>query len=239
MADPLLLLPGLMCDARLWGPVQERLWALVPERDRYAGAHVAALRGARSAPDLAARLLRHAPPRFALAGAALGAMVALEMVAQAPERITRLTLLAGDARPDALEKAPARFRLLEAMEREGARTMVAREFWPDAVPAARREDAALFDLLCDMADTLGPAVLREQTAVLIHRADSRPRLAAIQVPVLLISGEEDRLCPPARMQEIAETVPGARAMLLPGVGHLPSLEAPEAVAAGFAEWLAA
>ena len=112
MADPLLLLPGLMCDARLWGPVQERLWALVPERDRYAGAHVAALRGARNAPDLAARLLRHAPPRFALAGAALGAMVALEMVAQAPERITRLALLAGDARPDALEKAPARFRLL-------------------------------------------------------------------------------------------------------------------------------
>ena len=44
MADPLLLLPGLMCDARLWGPLQERLWDQVPERDRYAGAHVAALR---------------------------------------------------------------------------------------------------------------------------------------------------------------------------------------------------
>ena len=58
MADPLLLLPGLMCDARLWGPVQERLRVLVPDRNLYAGAHVAALRGARSAPDLAARLLR-------------------------------------------------------------------------------------------------------------------------------------------------------------------------------------
>ena len=89
---PLVLLPGTLCDARLFAPMLTHLKGIdtiVPE-----------LRGASSTPDMAAALLATLPPRFALAGFSLGGIVALEMAAQAPERIVGLALLDTTARPD-------------------------------------------------------------------------------------------------------------------------------------------
>ena len=92
--EPLVLLPGTLCDGRVFQPVINRL----PARPVI----IPALTGAESAPAMATRLLESLPCRFALAGFSLGGIVALEMIAQAPERITRLALLDTTARHDPL-----------------------------------------------------------------------------------------------------------------------------------------
>ena len=78
------MLPGTLCDARLYAPVVERLG--LP-------ATIPALAGAETAAALAQLILAAAPERFSLCGFSLGAIVALEIVAQAPERVERLALI--------------------------------------------------------------------------------------------------------------------------------------------------
>lgn len=108
---PLVLLPGTLCDARLFAPVLERLprvATLLPS-----------LVGATTAPDMAKKLLAELPDRFVLAGFSLGGIVALEMVAQAPERIAGLALLDTTARPDPEANHRVRRSAAEAARRDG------------------------------------------------------------------------------------------------------------------------
>lgn len=227
--QPLLLLPGTLCDARVWEATLLHLGVR---------AACPTLSGAATTRGMAEKLLREAPERFALAGFSLGGIVALEMAAQAPGRVSRLALIASTARPDPPENAFARRQAVERFAAEGARATVSQLFWQTYVAPGRRADAALFELIVDMAEALGPAVFREQTSMAIHRADSRPRLPALTVPTLIVGGMEDVLCPPDRSAEIAAAMPGARCTLLPGVGHFVPLEAPEVLAAALAAWLA-
>src|SRR5437868_10378145 len=90
--EPLVLLPGTLCDERVFFPLLERLspWTIMTP----------SLGDAESAPDIARHLLQTLPPRFALGGFSLGGIIALEMIAQQPERITRLALIDTTARPD-------------------------------------------------------------------------------------------------------------------------------------------
>ncbi|MET0429678.1 MAG: alpha/beta fold hydrolase [Microvirga sp.] len=232
---PLLLLPGTLCDARVFAPVVARL------RDadgRIGGAVIVGdMTGADSTPALAAKLLAEAPPRFALAGFSLGGIVGLEMIAQAPERIERIALLATNARPDPAANAAPRRDAVERARRHGVATFID-DSWPKPVAPCNATDAALRALIVAMAETGGPAVLASQSEVAIHRADSRPRLAAITVPALVLCGEDDVVCRPDAHREMAGLIPGATLAILPGAGHFVTLEAPDAVAAHLRAWLA-
>ncbi len=89
-----------------------------------------------------------------------------------------------------------------------------------------------------MADRVGrPAFHRQQRAIM-GRPDSRPGLAAIAVPTLVAVGEGDVLTPPELAEEMAAGIPGARLARIPGAGHLPPMETPDAVTALLREWLA-
>src|SRR5690606_3422780 len=97
MDQPLVLVPGLRCDGYLYAPIIE----LLPD-------HVAAVVADISRDDsiaaMARRILVSAPARFALAGLSMGGYVVLEMIRQAPERITHLALLDTNARADSEER---------------------------------------------------------------------------------------------------------------------------------------
>lgn len=231
MDVPLLLLPGTLCDARVWGPVSARLG--------HPDTRTPALLGADTPQAMAALLLRDAPPRFSLAGFSLGAVVALEIAAQAPERVRRLALISGNAHPDPADSVARRQALLAAVRADGMRAVVERSLWPHYVAASRREDAKLRDLIIAMAEGLGAGALEAQNGIAIHRADSRPRLAALGMPVLAVAGAEDAVCPPSRSREIAGAAPHGCAVILDGVGHFVPLEAPAALAAHLSEFLAA
>ena len=90
-----------------------------------------------------------------------------------------------------------------------------------------------------MADETGPEAFVRQQRVIIGRPDSRPSLAAIRCPTLVLVGEGDELTPPALSQEIAAGIPGARLVVVPDSGHLSTLEQPEQVTEALMQWIAA
>lgn len=227
--DHLLLLPGLLCDARLW-------------RGQIAGlaapATVADLTRDDSVADMATRALAEAPPRFALAGLSMGGYVAFEIMRRAPERVTRLMLFDTSARPDTPEQSRRR-RGLMALSRAGRFRGVTPRLLPMLVHPDRVEEQPLADEVMAMADRVGKeAFLRQQTAIM-NRPDSRPDLPTIAVPVLVVVGAQDALTPPELAREIAGGVPGARYAEIPDCGHLPTMEHPEQATALMAEFLAA
>jgi pimeloyl-ACP methyl ester carboxylesterase len=85
-------------------------------------------------------------------------------------------------------------------------------------------------------DTGADAFVRQQLAIM-SRPDSRPGLAAIRAPTLVLVGEGDELTPPALAQEIAAGIPGARLVVVPDSGHLSTLEQPTDVNKTLVDWM--
>jgi pimeloyl-ACP methyl ester carboxylesterase len=212
-AVPLVMLPGTLCDARLFAPVLDLLClpALTPQ-----------IAGASSAAELVDALLPTLPHRFSLCGFSLGAIVALELAARAPERIERLALIGCN---------PGR------LSQEAARTRAAMSRKAFVETSGRHADPATHALIEDMADATSSAY-RDQTRITLTRADSRPRLGRLHMPTLIVCGAQDSICPPALSIETARAIPGARLALIEGAGHYVTLERPDAVAKQLAAWLA-
>ena len=225
---PLLLLPGTLCDERLFLPLMARL-------DR-TDMRVVPIAGGSSAAEVAARILREAPPRFALLGFSLGGIVALEMAAQAPERIERLALVDTTARPDPAENAQKRRAQAAQARTDGIETYVD-EGWTASVSPLRAGDGALRQTILAMARDAGAEVLAEQAEVAIRRADGRPRLGAIRVPTLILAGADEAVCPLEAHEELAAGIPGSRYFTIPAAGHFAPLENPDAVARHVRDWL--
>lgn len=225
---PLLLLPGTVCDERLFVPLMGAL--------DYPDMRVMEMTGARTAPALAARLLKQAPERFALAGFSLGGIVALEMVAQAPERIERLALIDTTPRPDPEANAVAR-RAAVARARAAGMDGYILDAWPRLVCPANADSAPLREAILTMARDGGAEVLADQSEVAIHRADSRQRLGAITVPTLILAGADEQVCPIEAHEELAAGIAGSRFFTIPQAGHFAPLENPAAVARHMRAWL--
>jgi pimeloyl-ACP methyl ester carboxylesterase len=226
---PILLVPGLACSARIYGPVMPALWRFGPVtvanhiRDDSMGA-------------IAQRILAEAPPRFALAGHSMGGYIAFEIMRQAPERVARLALINTQARPDTIE-ASARRRALTAHARDGGLHDVVDEMFPLMVHPSRAGEAALRRLFHDMADDVGvEGFINNQTAIMA-RADSRPTMASIKCPTLVLTGNQDLLIPNSLSKEMAQGIAGAKLVVLPDCGHCPQPEQPEATAEALAGWL--
>jgi pimeloyl-ACP methyl ester carboxylesterase len=227
---PLLLLPGLLCDERLWC---DQVAALIGTAE----CQVADLTLDADLGSMALRALEAAPPRFALAGLSMGGYAALEIMRRAPERVTRLALFDTSARPDTLEQARRR-RGLMALTRSGQFKGVTPRLLPSLLHPDHVE-GPLGHEVREMAERVGrDAFLRQQQAIL-QRPDSRPLLPGIGVPTLVAVGEQDILTPPELAEEMAAAIPGARLARIPQAGHLPTMEQPEAVNALFQEWLTA
>jgi pimeloyl-ACP methyl ester carboxylesterase len=226
---PLLMLPGTLCDERVFHAATAGL-----ARQRY----TVAMAGELSAPQMARRVLNLAPPRFALLGFSLGAIVGLEVVAQAPERVERIALLGGNARTMPADRAAARRAAVAKAAREGTVSYIA-DVWDISVPEWRRHDTGLRAELEAMAADTPLATFEEQVEISINRADRRAGLAEIAVPALVACGAEDCVCPPEFSQEIAAGIPGSRLAVVERAGHYLSLDQPQFVAELLAEWLAA
>ncbi len=228
---PLVLVPGLLCSARLYGPQITGLWPLGPVTvaDHRRDDEIAAM---------AKRVLAHAPPRFALAGLSLGGYLAFAMLRQAPERIAKVALLNTSARPDTPEQTAARHAFI-TMAQDGRLDEVTATLTLRFLHRNRHKDAALVGLVRDMAADTGVDAFVRQERSIISRPDSRPLLASIKCPTLVLTGDGDELTPPNLAKEIAGGIGGSRLVIVPDCGHLSTVERPEAVNAALAEWLSA
>jgi pimeloyl-ACP methyl ester carboxylesterase len=228
---PTLLVPGLTSSPRLYEPQIPALWQFGPVM-------VADQRRDDSIAAMARRILEQAPARFSLVGLSMGGYIAFELLRQAPARVARLALLDTSARPDAPVQSARRQELME-LARTGRFGEIADLSYPLLVHPDRLDDQPLRELVRSMAlETGAEAYIRQQTAI-IHRCDSRPHLAAIACPTLVLVGDADQLTPPALAQEIAAGIAGAQLTVVPGSGHLSTLEQPQRVTAALVEWLGA
>ncbi|MGT2503883.1 alpha/beta fold hydrolase [Bradyrhizobium guangxiense] len=226
---PIVLVPGLASSARIYAPVIPALW-------RFGPVMVANHIRDDSMADIAVRLLREAPPRFALAGHSMGGYIALEIMRQAPERVVKLALINTQARPDTPE-ATARRRGLMERARRGELRAIREESFPELVHPSRRDDADILKLVHAQDEDVGvDGYLRQQTAI-IARVDSRPSLSAITCPTLVLTGDTDNTIPNAFSKEMAEAIAGARLVILDRCGHLPQAEQPEATVRALTGWL--
>ena len=226
---PLVLVPGLLCSARLYAPQVAALWPHGPIL-------VADHRQHDDMPGIAADILAQAPPRFALAGLSMGGYIALTMLQQAPQRIAKLALLDTSARPDTPEQTAARQQLI-GLAHVGKLNQVVDTLAPRFLHRARRDDATLNSIIRDMAaDTGAEAFVRQEKAIM-GRPDARPVLATIHCPTLVLVGEGDELTPPELAREIAAGIAGSRLVIVPDCGHLSTLEKPDAVNGALADWL--
>lgn len=226
---PVVLLPGMMCDARLFAP---QIAALSGQR----AVQVAPIGGHETTAALAAEVLAHAPPRFALAGLSMGGIVAMEIMAQAPERVERLALLDTNPRAETPE-AQARRGPQIAKVRLGGLAAVMREEMKPNYLAPGAGQAEILDLCMAMALDLGPEVFVRQSLALRGRPDRQAVLAQVRVPALVLMGEHDRLCPRDRHELMHALIPGSRLEIVPDAGHLPTLENPEPTIAALRRWL--
>lgn len=228
----LLLLPGLICDARLWQP---QIAALQGHVGRTV---VADLTGVDSIAAMAAAALAQAPSpdgRFALAGLSMGGYVALEIMRQAPGRVCALALLDTSARPDTPEAMQNRRNAMALAETDF--DAVIEGLLPKLILPARLSVAALTGLIRDMGHVVGARnFIRQQTAIM-GRQDSRPDLAAIRCPTLVLCGRKDLITPVEVHEEMAAGIAGAQLRVIEECGHLSTLDQPTQTSASLKTWL--
>jgi pimeloyl-ACP methyl ester carboxylesterase len=231
-AVPLVLVPGLLCDAQLWQPQVENLADIA---DIWIAGHTRSDTMAGVARDV----LAGAPfARFTLAGLSMGGYIALEIMRQAPQRVAKLALLDTAAGADLPGQTQKRMHFIALAER-GQFTGVTEALLPLLIHPSRLRERSLTDTIKSMARNVGKNAFVRQEHAIMSRADSRELLAAISCPTLVLCGRQDALTPVARHEEIAAGIKGSRLEVIEDCGHLSTLEKPAEVNAALRRWLAA
>jgi pimeloyl-ACP methyl ester carboxylesterase len=229
MENKLLFLPGLLNDAGLF---QEQITAL----STLATVAVADLTRSNSIAGLAEDALSQAPEgKFVLIGLSMGGYVAFEIMRRAPERVCGLVLLDTSARPDTAEATEVRLKLMKLAETnfaEVTESLLARLSYPE-----RMKLPAVRGVIQSMATSLGKEVFFRQQQAIIGRPDSRPTLANIDCPTLIICGREDLITPPEIAEEMADGIKYAELKIIEECGHLSTLDRPEEVSKLLVDWV--
>lgn len=221
MMDPVVFIPGFMSDARAF---RHQIEALSLDRP----VQVASLAGSDSVRDLASLALQGLPQRCALVGHSLGGMVAMELARLAPERVTRLVLIATDALSELPGVAAARDTMI-ARARAGRLADAMAEALPSGALAPGAGRAGVLDIVRQMAERAGVDAFHAQSRAMQRRPDQQGTLRRLPVPTLVVCGAHDRLFPARRHEVMAGLLPQGRLVVLEEAGHLPMLEQPEQV----------
>ena len=226
---PLILLPGMMCDARLFTPQIGALSGKYPILSAPIGGHD-------TMQALASEALACAPQRFALAGLSMGGIVAMEILRQAPDRVAGLALLDTNPLAELDDVKARRGPQIEAVERGNLRKVMAEEMKPNYLTDGPRR-APILDLCMDMAMDLGPDAFINQSKALRDRSDRSDTLLDFTGAALVLCGRDDALCPVSRHELMHGLMPQSRLEIIEQAGHLPTLEQPQQTTAALARWL--
>ena len=206
---PTVLVPALLCDERLYSDVIADLGEQIEAQVLLSPKPLLA--------DSVADILARAPAKFVLVGTSYGGRVALEIALAAPERVTALWLMGCTC---------------GAPQTGGPDLAGGLEATPDAVfgmlagLVVHKQATGAAATFMDMANAVGGAAGASQARAVAGQADIRARLGELKMPVLVLWGEEDAIVPASAGRKLADALPNAQFHLLPGCGHLPTLEKP-------------
>jgi pimeloyl-ACP methyl ester carboxylesterase len=234
---PLVLLHAFPLDSRMWDSVRDALSDVVrlitPD-----------LRGFGRSPldgepsfetvgrDVIDMLDDLGIERAVLGGCSMGGYAAMAAVRAADERVSGLLLIDTKATADTDDARANRLAVAQRAETEGIVPWLADAMLPQLL--ADQGAAAQVRALMESQD--GAAVAWAQRAM-AARPDSRDTLRFADLDTLVVHGELDKLMPVAVAEELAELTGGVL-NVLPGLGHLPSIENPDAFVAAVRPWLA-
>lgn len=230
MSKPtLVLLPGKVCDRRLWENQIKSLRDLAEiifiDLSKYS-----------STEEMLEAISTLSPSSFALAGFSMGGYLALEFVLREPHRVERLALMGASSRgyDSTIQKYfQGVISTIQKFGFKGLSTAAVQQL----VDPSRYDDESLCNLVQSMAVDLGGEVFLKQQIATLDRKDRRENLAQIRCPVLVVGGRNDKLVTPEEFEELANGLPDAELHLIDGCGHMVPLEYPEFVSDKMREWL--
>ncbi len=232
MKQTLFLLPGLLCDERVWAHQVQQLSALVNIRIPDFSQHD-------SLDAMADAVLHQAPAHFHVAGHSMGGRVALQILSKAPDRILKLGLLDTGTHAAKPGEAEKRQVLIDLASREGMAAL-ARAWAPPMVHPDRHHDADLMSAIFAMVESYSVSSFRKQVNALLNRPDALPFLAKAPINTLVLCGREDAWSPPEQHEVISRGLPDQPPVtIIDNAGHMAPMERPEAVTAALRKWLGA
>ena len=223
----LVLLPGLLCDSRVFAAQLSRF----PDAIAIDG-----FGERRTFEAMARHVLESVPGPMSLLGHSMGGRVALEVLRLAPERVERLALLSTGIHLPQPGEAEKRQVLLDLAREKGAEALVAR-WLPPMVAPARLDDDQLMGPLRTMCIEAGVDAFIAQIAALLGRPALESLMPTIRCPTLVAVGSEDAWSPPAQHEAIAAMISDARLTIVGGAGHMLPAEAPDDLNDAIAAWL--
>lgn len=218
----LVLLSGMMCDGRLFKHMPPHICLPITGFD--------------TVEAIAENVLKNAPETFSLGGLSMGGIIAMEVVRQAPDRITRLALMDTNCEAESDKIKAVRQPQIDKAQAGQLEHVMRDEMKPNYLSGGPNR-AKVLDLCLDMALTLGADVFVDQSRALRDRPDQKDTLANWRKPTLILCGEDDRLCPLHRHTLMADLMPQATLSVIMNAGHLPPLEQPEPTAKAIKAWL--
>jgi pimeloyl-ACP methyl ester carboxylesterase len=229
---PVVLLHGFPLSSEMWIPIRPAIEQVVrlitPDLRGFGGSH--APQGDYGMETLAGDVLRLVDrlglERIVLGGHSMGGYVALRFAAAHPERLAGLILVNTRASADTNE-GKIRRQTAIARIRRGETAEFLDEFVPNLVgPSTGKRAPRQVAELRAIAGEVPDYVLAGCLTGMRDRPDSSDVLPRLEVPALVIAGEEDAVVPPDAARAMAETLSNARLAVIPLSGHTPSVERP-------------
>ncbi|HEX5851386.1 MAG TPA: alpha/beta fold hydrolase [Rubrobacter sp.] len=174
--------------------------------------------------------------RVVLGGVSMGGYVAFECMRLFPERISALVLANTRPEPDPAETREARNEMALSVARDGIEVLVELQMERLLAPESL-QDEGLVEKVRSIILENSPDGAVAALGAMRERPDSRPFLGEIDVPTLVVGGEEDGISSPEVMGTMAAKIPGARHLTIPNAGHLSNLEAPDEFNAALSDFL--
>ncbi|SPF78402.1 alpha/beta fold hydrolase [Pseudoprimorskyibacter insulae] len=229
MLEPVVLIPGLLCDARQFYP---QVVSLGLERC----VTIAPLGQGERIEEIATDILAALPPRFALMGWDLGALVAMEILRRAPDKVSRIALSGAHPLTETPQVSAEREPIIIKAKANGLEAAMLQVMAGiNTAEAAPRQD--IIDLMMDMARSQGRDALIRQLRAKQRRRDQQATLRRCRLPAMVLCGAEATDSARKRHRFMADLFHHCEYREIPGAADLPMLEASGAFTAALRDWL--
>ena len=223
------MVPGMMCDERIFSPQIEAL-------SQNLEVTIADISNFSSVRELASDVLKKAPKKFSLLGHSMGGIVAMEIYSQEPNRIEKLILMDTNPKAELDEVKLKREPQIREVNKGKLLEVMRDEMKPNYLAESENKTNVL-SVCMDMALNLGPDVFINQSRALQSRLDQQNTIQSIKIPVLIMCGSEDKLCPVERHEMMHNMITDSDLKIINNAGHMPTLEQPRETTEVIKEWL--